>query len=299
MIDIIIPAYNAHKTIKKTLFSIYMQKNLENLNVYIVNDASDTDYSDEVNIFSKVMNIKELKLDKNKGSGYARQYGVDNSSSEYIVFIDSDDAFIGDDALIKMQEVIEKYDMVFAKIFFREKNSIEMHEGCLHGKMYRRSIINKFNIRFNELRSHEDNAYNQLYMLCCDNIFYLDDIVYDYINRENSITNTQDVSYSISNYIDSFTWLFNEIEKRKIDKYHEIAEVILVAIYYCYFNYLMNREKLNLIFSKMGYLKKMYKKYIKYLDNDEIVNIYKYFDYPVIPIMSVNEFINKIKLDLE
>ena len=254
MIDIIIPAYNAHKTIKKTLFSIYMQKNLSDLNIYIINDASDIDYSEEVNIFSNVMNVKELKFDENKGPGYARQYGLDNSNSEYIVFIDSDDAFIGDDALIKMIEAIENYDMVFAKIVWRAKNTIEMHEGCLHGKMYRRSIINKYNIRFNELRSHEDNAYNQLYMLCCDNIFYLDEIVYDYTDRDDSVTNTQNVVNSMNDYIDSFTWLFNEIEKRKIDKTHEIARIFVVSMYYCYFNYLMNQDKLSFVFQMRVYL---------------------------------------------
>ena len=40
MIDIIIPAYNAHKTLKKTLFTVATQDNVEDLKVYIVNDCS-------------------------------------------------------------------------------------------------------------------------------------------------------------------------------------------------------------------------------------------------------------------
>ena len=40
MIDVIIPAYNAHKTICNTLFSICMQKCVKDINVTIVDDCS-------------------------------------------------------------------------------------------------------------------------------------------------------------------------------------------------------------------------------------------------------------------
>ena len=86
MIDIIIPAYNSHTTIERTLFSIASQKNVDDLNVYIVNDASENDYSKQVEYFKKYMSIKELKLKNNVGPGLARQFGVDKSNSEYIVF---------------------------------------------------------------------------------------------------------------------------------------------------------------------------------------------------------------------
>ena len=62
MVDIIIPAYNAHKTIEKTLFSVLYQDYLEKINTYIVNDNSDKDYSEFVTFFSNFMNIKELVL---------------------------------------------------------------------------------------------------------------------------------------------------------------------------------------------------------------------------------------------
>ena len=48
MIDIIIPAYNAHETIDQTLYSINTQINKELFKVYIVNDASNQNYSNFV-----------------------------------------------------------------------------------------------------------------------------------------------------------------------------------------------------------------------------------------------------------
>ena len=56
MIDVIIPAYNAHKTIERTLYSIAYQRNSENLNVYIINDNSIKDYSKEID-FLKILSI--------------------------------------------------------------------------------------------------------------------------------------------------------------------------------------------------------------------------------------------------
>ena len=93
MIDVIIPAYNAHETIERTLYSIAYQRNSENLNVYIINDNSIKDYSKEIDFFKNFINIRELKLKENSGPGYARQYGIEHSDSEYIIFIDSDDVF--------------------------------------------------------------------------------------------------------------------------------------------------------------------------------------------------------------
>ena len=83
-LDIIIPCYNAKKTLFYTLSSISVQKNVFGYNVYLVNDKSDYNYDEEVNYFSIFYNIKEIKLDKNMGPGIARREGILNSNSKYI-----------------------------------------------------------------------------------------------------------------------------------------------------------------------------------------------------------------------
>lgn len=76
MIDIIIPAYNAHNTIRNTLNSIIEQTNSEEFNVYIVNDASNENYQDIVEEYSNHIKIKEIILEKNSGPGVARQMRI-------------------------------------------------------------------------------------------------------------------------------------------------------------------------------------------------------------------------------
>lgn len=66
MIDIIIPAYNAHKTIEKTLNSISYQENSFLFNVYIINDASEKDYFEFIEFYKDFIKIKELKLNEKR-----------------------------------------------------------------------------------------------------------------------------------------------------------------------------------------------------------------------------------------
>ena len=108
MIDIIIPAYNAHETIKDTLESIASQSIKDKINVYIINDFSDKDYSEEISIFKNKLNVKEINTGKNMGPGYARQLGIDSSNSEFIVFIDADDEFYNNKAIEILYNTIKE-----------------------------------------------------------------------------------------------------------------------------------------------------------------------------------------------
>ena len=61
-IDIIIPAYNAHNTIEQTLRSIASQTISNLCRVTIVNDCSNENYSEIINKFIKLLDIREITL---------------------------------------------------------------------------------------------------------------------------------------------------------------------------------------------------------------------------------------------
>ena len=194
MIDIIIPAYNSHNTIERTLCSIAYQENIQDLKIYIVNDASEKDYSNEVKFFSNFMNIQELTLTENSGTGVARQYGIDHSSSEYIIFIDSDDMFSNPKAIETLYNNITEndYDVVISSIFEQEEdgNFLEhMNDRIwLHGKIYKRKFLEENQIRFNNTRSNEDNGFNQSIFLSDSKIKVIDEFTYIYTFNQFSIT---------------------------------------------------------------------------------------------------------------
>ena len=89
-ISVIVPAYNAEKTLNKCLDSIISQT-LVDIEIIVVNDGS-TD-STEAIVESYMSSDNRIKLinQVNQGLGAARNVGLDIAIVEYISFIDSDD----------------------------------------------------------------------------------------------------------------------------------------------------------------------------------------------------------------
>lgn len=302
MIDIIIPAYNAFETIGKTLTSIAKQINRNSLNVYIINDGSEKSYDYIISNYTSLINITEITIE-NSGPGVARQVGLDVSNNEFIVFIDADDILPHDDSLLNLISIINEADL--AQGYFIQKTETESKvlepQYCyLHGKMYRRSVINKNNIMFDSTRRYggdiyEDCSFNILYTLCCNKIATTNAEVYIYEYNPNSITRANnDESKHLRNYIDAMTWLQKEISKRNLEKEYDIAWNFYMICFHSYFNYLLTEEKSDFVFSEMSQIKKMYKKYIDKLPYEEQLSIYKLFNYPVIPTISFYDFMDKI-----
>ena len=95
-IGLIIPAYNAHNTIKKLLHSICLFNFLEKVDVLLVDDASDNNYNYLKDLFPEI-SLEILTLEKNHGPGYARNIGIKwaiEKKIPYIMFSDADDYFI-------------------------------------------------------------------------------------------------------------------------------------------------------------------------------------------------------------
>tara|TARA_X000000950_G_scaffold179293_1_gene217514 strand:- start:241 stop:996 length:756 start_codon:yes stop_codon:yes gene_type:complete len=89
-ISIILPNYNSQKYLIKTIKSI-LNQSFKNWELIIVDDNSNFE---TINILHKLKNNKKIKiffLNKNKGDGYCRIFGIKKSKSKLIAFIDSDD----------------------------------------------------------------------------------------------------------------------------------------------------------------------------------------------------------------
>lgn len=247
MIDVIIPAYNAHKTIEQTLFSIAYQEIVNKVTVYVVNDASNIDYKETINYFKNFMNIKELDLEKNSGPGLARQYGIDNSYSKYIVFIDSDDVFSDPFSLLNLLEEIEKggYDVVVSQFVEETDNGFISHFNdrvWLHGKIYKREYLEKEKIKFNNSRANEDNGFNQMIFLGDAKIKYVELKTYIWRNNSSSITRKNKKEYDIKGldgYIYNIKYALNHAISNNYNKVKigNLAYSFLVSMYYYYLEY--------------------------------------------------------------
>lgn len=92
-ISVVIPYYNADKTIFRALRSIEMQTVGVN-EIIIVNDGSDYfELENIAKLFQSTLNIRLFDLKLNFGAAHARNVGIENSSSTYIAFLDADDSW--------------------------------------------------------------------------------------------------------------------------------------------------------------------------------------------------------------
>ncbi len=97
--SVVIPAYNAAETIKRSIDSC-LQQSYPAYEIIVVDDAS-TD--DTETIVAQYDSIKYIKLIQNGGGAIARNKGLANASGDYIAFLDADDIWHKDKlALINM-----------------------------------------------------------------------------------------------------------------------------------------------------------------------------------------------------
>lgn len=208
LISIIIPVYNASLFIEKTINNL-LKQNIDK-EIILINDGS-TDNSLEVitNLKNKYNCIQVINQ-VNKGVSAARNKGIDNAKGDYIIFIDSDD-LLENDTLEKFYTKYQTYncDLVLCtyKICYKDNSIIDTYKyldsglydiksflseyyrlfstktlHCIGTKMYKKSIIDKYNIRFNEsLAYFEDINFCILYLKKTQKIYYINESLYKYM----------------------------------------------------------------------------------------------------------------------
>lgn len=243
-IDVIIPAYNVSDNILfRCLASIACQDIVSDLEVTIVDDAStNQNYKKVAKNFESILKINVLRYETNGGPGVARQYGIDHTHNGYMTFIDADDTFNGAFALKALRNGIEMNGGIYQMCIgiFEEVHEHDIPEGeapvliphendlvWMFGKLYRRSYIDKYNIRFHESsRANEDNGFNTICQLCSseqEQINFIPAHVYYWHENLNSITRANDCEYSYGGskrdsfygYVENMIYAVQEAKKRK------------------------------------------------------------------------------------
>ena len=103
-VTVLIPAYNAARTIERALTSVWRQ-NYPEMEVIVVDDGS----SDDTGIHVQKMagaNLHMIRLDNNRGECGAMNAGIQRATTDYIAFLDADDEWL-DGKLIRQLPVIE------------------------------------------------------------------------------------------------------------------------------------------------------------------------------------------------
>ena len=229
MIDVIIPAFKAQKTILRTLSSIAAQTILDDVEVTIVNDCCPNgDYQEFVKMFQPYFPLREVRLDENGGPGVARQKGIDETHGKYFTCIDADDTFSSAIALETLRNAIEEPVLLpngqrikdgfkcVTSTFLQLGEDLTQtvpHVGgdmvWMFGKLYRRDFIEKYKIRFNATRANEDTGFNTWVRLICDRpdeqVRAIQDATYFWHNKKDSITRINNGQYEFDQCLCGWT----------------------------------------------------------------------------------------------
>lgn len=212
MVSIVVALYNKEKYIRACLQSILSQS-FKEIEVVVVNDGS-TDHSLKiVEEFSDKDERIKIVTKKNSGLSAARNTGIETSTGEFLMFVDADDELengaieklytlitrdnsdisIGSasviyDAYAELKDDDSWYFSIKHKGLFGVTDEIIDNLYCTSwGKMYRRSIIEKYNLYFPEGLNYEDAYWHWTYITSSNSISCIKDVVYKYYRRKESI----------------------------------------------------------------------------------------------------------------
>lgn len=223
MIAVIIPVYKAHDTILGTLYSVFMQR-LVDYNVYLIVDGEEQGSYDYLH---EMFALNIYYLPDNAGPGVARQFGIDNTDEEFISFIDSDDTYLTALSLYYQHKPFEDNIAMVSCNFLEEKedHTLYLRENdmvWMHGKMYRREFLDKYDIRFNDTRANEDVGFNtqcQCYANKDEQIYISKDLAYLWQWRADSVVRNNDKEYnynqSIEGYVVNKIYAFKKVIKQQ------------------------------------------------------------------------------------
>ncbi len=122
MISVIIPLYNKETAIARCIKSV-IDQTMTDWELIIVDDGSTDNSSSVVSSFLKNERIKYFLKD-NGGVSSARNYGVEHSHGEWIIFLDADDYFLADALQILYDAVVNSHVMVGTANFYIEKDNL-------------------------------------------------------------------------------------------------------------------------------------------------------------------------------
>lgn len=195
LISVIIPVYNAEKTIQKCLEQLINQDytNTE----YIVIDDGSTDNSVAI---CKEFNVTLLSQ-SHLGAGVARNLGIQNSSGKYLFFADADD-YLESNALSCMVSFMENSNtdlLVFGykqndKTFTYSSTTLSSSEvkrtyfykkeqkvkGSIWNKCFKTDIIKKNYIEFPSIARNEEEIFLMKYIDVIETISMIPDVLYHF-----------------------------------------------------------------------------------------------------------------------
>jgi poly(ribitol-phosphate) beta-N-acetylglucosaminyltransferase len=245
--SIVIPTYNSQDTIEKALLNIVAQNSCDYEKEVVIVDDCSSDLTMNVlkGLKAKHHNIKVFNTTSTLGPGAARNIGLKESTGDWVLFLDSDDAYT-DDAIESIHRLLNRGNSVTDILCFNwcygQQSSSKIHgwigrddlsllgsgikqnilnayllnhiDGSAIYSVFRREFLLSHKLRFRE-GYHEDVDFMFTCFYFADKITTSSDVLYIKNNRAGSIVNTISTNH-LEGYFGSLRAIYNLIKKENL-----------------------------------------------------------------------------------
>jgi glycosyltransferase, family 2 len=212
MISVIVPTYNAEKYLSLCLDSI-LNQSYRNIEIVCVNDGSTDNSIDILKDYAKKDSRVKIVSKLNGGLSSSRNCGIENSTGEYLLFVDADDELEKDailklykgitkepvdaavgtiDVIYEAHEELKESDKDYYKI--RYTGPVTLTDDIINnfhcsacGVIFKRSIIEDYHLRFPVGLNYEDAYWHWCYFTLSSKINFIPQTVYRYYRHPVSI----------------------------------------------------------------------------------------------------------------
>ena len=210
LLSVIIPIYNTEKYLAQCLKSVTNQT-YKNIEIICINDGSTDNSMDILRKFAESDERIIIINTPNQGMASSWNIGLKIAKGEYITFVDSDD-YIEPNTYKRVLKYATKNDIVcwgikiqseydypqksddqnYYKIRFKGhkklNNNIIFSMDCSScNKIFKRSIITEYKLKFPNGLYYEDAAFFYKYIACCKNAYFIKKYFYNYRRSRDSV----------------------------------------------------------------------------------------------------------------
>ena len=249
-LSIIVPVYNVEEYLEKCLDSLVNQT-MKDIEILVINDGSPDNSQRIIDAYaSEYPDLIFSYQKENGGLGDARNFAIPYCKGEYIAFIDSDD-YVREDFAEKTYQYAKENNLdivMFNAIWFypdgtEEKRSIFprfvsgfndkayiLAQPAAWNKIYKREIWTKSGLKFPVQLWYEDLATIPITAKYTSKIGYLEEELYYYRQRQNSIMSNTKYSPRLLEIITACDLLYQGLKGTAYQE--EMEYVILFQLIY-------------------------------------------------------------------
>lgn len=224
LISIIIPIYKVEPYIANCIQSV-VEQTYSNLEIILVDDGSPDNSTDIAENVLKNNGKNYIVIhQENKGLGEARNSGLNKANGEWVYFLDSDDMIVPETIEHLVAATKRETDFVFSNYRiitdkaeaygkFAKADAIYYNAEIIRkefllrkkiilapGTLYRKDFLDRNKLRFEKIPWSEDQQFMFRLLRIADKIGYVEEPLYQYLQRAGSIMNATEPQKILEGY---------------------------------------------------------------------------------------------------